>query len=183
MDLKVLTSSITEPVTKAEVKIELGYPAAGTTHDALIDSLITSSRMWLESRTGRSFVSKSYQAYFDKDDEIDGWYELPLQPVLASPAIAVTVMGTVTTFQQRGLNKVFIRPDNVIGTISVGALGITYYMNVVFQAGELNIMANEIIRRIAVHLFTQKDDGVGVRVSVARLPFQTTQLINQFESY
>jgi len=175
MQLQVLTTSITEPVTHDEVKAFMGYPLTDTSQDDLIDSMITTSREFLEQRTSLSFVSKSYKAYYEDTDCEDGWYELPVSPVLALPAISVSMSGVVTTFQQKGLKRISIRPDSVIGTIPVGVSSATY-MEVTFQAGETSNTANDIIKRLVSFLFNHREDGLSL--SIARLPFDTLSLIN-----
>src|SRR5450759_3429863 len=107
MEIKVLTQSIIEPVTHDEVKNFMGYPLADTTQDDLIDTMITVAREFIEQKTGVSIVPKSYQVQFAREDGIDGgsgqswdggqrsnnWFELPIGPVLAAPAITSSMMG------------------------------------------------------------------------------------------
>jgi uncharacterized phiE125 gp8 family phage protein len=181
MQLKQITlnSAITEPITAAQLKTYLGYTA--TDQDTPIAQIITAARVWFENRTGLSVVSKSYKVYFDKEDRDEGWYELPVSPVLATPAITTTVNGVSTTFQQRGLNKVYVAPDNVIGTVGVGASATPYYSEVTFQAGESNEAANQCILEIAAAIFNNRDQGIGV--NAARIPFDTLQRVNQMIVY
>ena len=176
MELSVITSSITEPITHDQVKSFMGYPLTDTSQDATIDALITAAREFLEKRTSLSLVSKSYKAYFDEDDSVDGWYDLPVSPVLATPAITVSVSGVSTTFQQRGLNRVKICPDSVFSTMLVGQSDAGSYVEVVFQAGATNGTANKCLFNIVSFMFNHREDGVGI--SVARLPFDTVSLIN-----
>jgi len=179
MQLKVLTSSITEPVTTAQLKTFLGYTA--TDQDTPIGTIITAARTWFENRTGMSVVSKSYKAYFEKEDQDEGWYELPVSPVLSTPAITITVNTVSTTFTQKGLNKVYVCPDNVIGTVGVGASVTPWYMEVTFQAGETSEAANQCITEIAAAIFNNRDQGIGI--NAARIPFDTLQRVNQLIVY
>lgn len=182
MDLSVLTSSITEEVTTAEVVSMMGY--LGTDQDARIARLITVAREWLENRTGLSCVSKQYKAYFEKSDrDSEGWYELPMSPVLSSPAITVTVCGVSTTFTQKGLSRVKIKPDTMIGTLQIGSSSETYYVEVTFQAGGSNATANECIRRIVASMFNEPQDGLSTsgNVSVSRLAYDTLRLIETID--
>ncbi len=179
MDLSVLTTTINEPVTVDECKNFMGYTE--TDQDELIRRMIRVARQWLEERTGLSCVSKSYKAYFEKDDrDPDGWYELPMVPVLSEPAITIEVTGISTTFQQKGLRKVWIKPDTVIGTIRVGSSGQLFYIEVTFQAGETNETANECIRRIVSSMFNNREDGS--EISLSRLPFDTLRLIETLDT-
>lgn len=175
MQLSILTSSITEPVTHDEVKSFMGYPLTDTTQDDNIDTMITTAREFLEQRTALSLVSKSYKAYYEKEDAEDGWYELPVSPVLSSPAITCEMNGVSTTFQQKGLTRVSVYPDNVIGTIPIGGSGLVSYMEVTFQAGATNVTANEIIKRLVSFMFNHREDGIGL--NIARLPFDTLAMI------
>lgn len=278
MQLEVLSTSITEPVSHDDVKAFMGYPLADTSQNATIDSMIIAAREWLEKRTALSLISKSYRAYFEKCDQDDGWYELPVSPVLDVPAIkvvirraikrldtitltgtqaggtanivcdgltkvatfdttltktasnfvtvnavaylavgvvltsygedliftanvagvnftgATTITNTVptlsgivvntranvteinTSFSQEGLTRVRIRPDNVIGTVLVGASANPYYIEVTFQAGATNNIANQCLLSIVSSMFNHREDGINV--NIARLPFDTISLIN-----
>ena len=151
----------------------MGY--LGSDQDTIISKMITSAREWLEQRTSLSIVSKSYKAYFEKEDAEDGWYELPVSPVLALPAITITMNGVSTTFQQRGLSKIRVMPDSVISTVLVGATSRPSYIEVVFQAGATNLTANECIKKIVSSMFNHREDGEGV--SVTRIPFDTLAMI------
>jgi hypothetical protein len=147
----------------------------------LIDSLITSSRKWFEDRTGLSVVSKSYKAYFEKEDTEDGWYELPVSPVLDTPVITCKVNGTTTTFQQKGMTKVYICPDNVIGTVGVGASSTPYYLEVTFQAGEANESANQCIMSIVAQIFNHREEGIDINVT--KLQFETMTRVKSMIVY
>jgi hypothetical protein len=172
MELSVLTATFAEPVNVSEVKSLMGY--VGEDQDARIAKLIKVSREWLENRTGLSCISKSYKAYFERADrDSQGYYELPVSPVLATPVITVTINGVSSTFVQKGLNKVKVKPDMFITT---GADD--YYMEVTFQAGKPNETAFECIRRITASMFNEPEDG---GVSFSRLPYDTLRLIETID--
>lgn len=174
IELTVLTTSITEPITHDEVKTFMGFPASDTSQDTFIDGLITAAREWLEQRTALSLVSKSYKAYFEEEDSEEGWFELPISPVLATPPITVDVSGVSTTFQQKGLNRVKVMPDWVISTLQVGATE-NSYVEITFQAGKDNATANNILLSIVSSMFNYREGGIGV--SISRIPFDTLQMI------
>lgn len=178
MELKVTSSSITEPVTKAELKAFMGYPSTDTSQDDIMDIIITAAREWFEQRTGLSVVSKYYSAYFEEDDRSDGWFELPVNPVTGTPV--VTVCGVVTSYQQKGSKVIKISPDNVYGTIPVGGLSYTYYVEVTFTAGAKNEIANVCIMGIASSIFNYREGGLNV--NVARIPFDTLTLIDSLSN-
>jgi hypothetical protein len=112
-----------------------------------------------------------------------GYFELPVSPVLSSPALVVELCGVSATFIQKGMNKVKVKPDSYIGTVRVGADADPYYLEVTFTAGESNDMANECIRRIACTMFNEPQDGAGesMNVSVSRLSYDTTRLIESID--
>ena len=175
MELKVLSTNIAEPITVADQKAFMGY--ASSDQDAIIFRMIQAARAWLENRTGLSLINKQYKAYFEKEDAVNGWYELPVSPVQSTPAIAVSVSGVSTTFEQMGLERIRIRPDTVIGTIKVGATGQIYSIEATFNAGALNDAANEIIKRIVSTMFNAREDGAGAEVLIGRIPYDTMRLI------
>lgn len=174
MELSVLSTAIIEPITSDEVKSYMGYPLSDTSQDTIINRMITAAREWLEGRTSLSLVSKSYKAKFETDEQEDGWYELPVSPVLDTPAIAVTMNGTITTFQQRGLKTVKIYPDSVFGTITAG-VSTPSYLEVVFQAGATNESANSILLELVSISFNNREGG---GVSFARMPYDLQQRIS-----
>jgi hypothetical protein len=180
MELSVLTTPIVELVTATQIKEFMGYP--GSDQDSTITNMITVARQWFEANTGFSCVSKSYKAYFEKDDAVNGWYELPMVPVLAAPAISVSVCGTVSTFEQKGLRRIFIRPYTMWGTIGVGSTIESYYIEATFQAGEVSETANECIKRIVSSMFNDRQDGISSGVQVGRLPYDTRALIETIKA-
>lgn len=180
MQLSVITGPAAEPVTHAQVKTFMGYPTADVSQDTLIDSMITTAREYLEKRTGVSVVAKSYKAYFDKEDADDGWYELPITPVLATPDITVSVSGESSTFEQRGSGKVKIFPDAVYGTMLIGATSQEPYTEVLFDAGAVNLAANNIILELVSIAFNNRDGGMGI--SPGRLSYGLIQRINSISN-
>lgn len=179
MELKVLSSNIVEPITVADQKAFMGYTS--TDQDAVIFRMIQTARAWLENRTALSLVNKQYKAYFEREDAVNGWYELPVSPVKTTPAIAVSVCGTSTTFEQIGLQRVKIKPNTLIGTIAVGASGMIYYVEATFNAGESNNTANEILKRIVSTMFNAREDGGGAEVQTGRIPYDTMRLIEAID--
>lgn len=176
MQLQVISSSITEPITHAQVKSFMGFPASDTSQDGTIDTMITSARIWLEQRTALSIVSKQYKAYFEADDMEDGWYELPVSPVIGTPVTTMTMNGVTTTYRQMGLNRVKIQPDSVFGTLLVGQTSTPSYMEVTFQAGATNGEANEILLGIVSFMFNNREGGTSV--NIASLPWDLKGRIN-----
>jgi len=175
MELTVLSTSFSEPVTVTDIKDYIGYPK--TDQDSIIAGMITTARQWLETHCALSVVNKQYKAYFEKEDAEDGWYELPVSPVLSDPAIIVQVCGATVDHEEMGLNKKRIRPATVYGTIRIGASSVIYYVEVTFNAGKANTVADEVIKRIVTSLFNARQDGVTEEISVGRIPYDTRRLI------
>jgi len=176
MELTVLSTSFSEPVTVTDIKDYIGYPT--TDQDNIIAGMITTARQWLEAHCALSVVNKQYKAYFEEEDAEDGWYELPVSPVLSSPAVVAQVCGTTVTYDLMGYYKKRIRPATVYGTIAVGAFSTLYYLEVTFNAGALNTTANEIIKKIVASLFKGRQDGLREDISIGRMPYDTRVLID-----
>jgi hypothetical protein len=172
----VLTSQITEPVTHDQVKTFMNYPAADTSQDTFIDSCIVVARKWLEKRTALSIVSKSYKAYFEREDAEAGWYELPFSPVLTTPVITSSMNGVSTTFQQVGMGKVRVMPDSVFGTTHIGGSSVPSYLEVIFQAGATNEEANNILLELVSIAFNNRAGSGGV--STGNIPYDLLQRID-----
>lgn len=179
MELSVLTTSITEPITNTDVKSFMGYPATDTSQDTTIDSMIKAAREFLEGRTALSLVSKSYKVYFDIEDLDDGWFELPVSPVLDTPAITCEMNGVSTTFEQKGLKTIRVAPDSVFSTILVGATVGSPYGEVIFQAGATNATANNILLELVSIAFNNRDGGGS---SYARLPYDLRSRIDSISN-
>ena len=185
MQVRIKTGqTLTEPVTAAEFKTFVGYP--GTDQDTFIGELLTAVREFLESETGLSCVSKVYEAEFDRWDMFGddlsgvgysgwdtGWYRLPFSPVTV--ITTVSIGGVTTTYTQKGLKVIDIRPDTVIQT---GTTDNT--LAVTFTAGEANKSIKNAILRIASDLFNNREDYSGV--SMSSISFDTQRLISHLST-
>lgn len=167
---------ISEPIEVDAVKSFMGYPLSETSQDETILKMITAAREWIEQRTALSLVSKKYKAYFDQEDADDGWFELPVSPVDLNEDITVTMNGTATTYQRRGLKIIRIYPDSVISTIAVGGSSIPSYLEVEFTAGGTNNQANQALTELASFMFNNREGGS--TVSIFRLPYDLRSRIN-----
>lgn len=61
--IKIKTASAVEPVTVQEMREYLSL--GGTEDDTLLTGLITAARAALEKMTGRTFITTTYQLYYD----------------------------------------------------------------------------------------------------------------------
>ena len=77
MALKLITAPATEPVTLTEAKAHCRVD--GTDDDALITALITAARQQGEHRTGRAFITQTWELALDAFPEAE--IELQLPPV------------------------------------------------------------------------------------------------------
>ena len=167
MQVKEKAGAITDPVTLADVKNYIGYTSAD--QDSLFTQLITSAREWLEDHFAFSCVSKSYIARFEKDDAIDGWYELPISPVTG--ITRVTVSSEVVGYEEKGDETREIHPDEVISTgISSNELVVE------FVAGAAGGRAKIGIMRIVSDMFNNKDDNP-TNISAAKLSYDTMRYL------
>ena len=79
-----------------------------TTDDTLIGEMISQARLWCENYISRDIVSKTRSYYLSKTD---GVIDIPFAPVASIQS--VTVEGTSSTFEIKGLNKERIELKNL----------------------------------------------------------------------
>jgi len=168
-----ITSDVIEPVLIDEVKVHMGFPSTDTSQDALISTLISAARRFLEDQTSLSVVSKAYKARFEKEDaDAEGYFWLPVSPVTTTPVVSVN--GTVTDFQQKGLEIIRIMPNATYSTVTGNED--TYYCDVTFTAGRVNETANTIIKAIVADLFNNRNSEN--TISMGRLSYNVVRMIN-----
>lgn len=78
----------TEPVTLDEVKDHLRITDS-TDHDSQLIGLITASREWIESYTGRALVQQTWK-YYLQDWPVGDEFELPFPPLQSVMSIKYT---------------------------------------------------------------------------------------------
>lgn len=71
----------TEPITLEEAKAQLNIDPDFEDDDDLINSMITTARVWLENRTGQSFIKQTRVQYMDKFP-LCGQFEIIRGPIL-----------------------------------------------------------------------------------------------------
>jgi uncharacterized phiE125 gp8 family phage protein len=166
--------NITEPITADDVKTFMGYPLSEQSQDLLIEGMITSAREWLEQRTALSLVSKDYKVYFEPGEADDGWYELPISPVIGTPVVSMN--GVVTTFEQKGLSRIFISASSVISTILIGQVTAANYIEIEFTAGATNKGANDVLMELVSFKFNNREGST--TLNIASLPYDLRGRIN-----
>jgi len=173
IELQITSTSITEPVLVDEVKTFMGFPSADTSQDALIMTLISSARKWLEDYTSLSVVPKAYKARFEKEDaDSEGYFWLPVSPVIGTPAVSVN--GTSVTFLQKGLEIIRVMPSATYSTVTGNEE--SHYCDVTFTAGKKNETANMIIMGIVADLFNNRNSEN--TISMGRLSYNVVRMIN-----
>ena len=65
MTLRLITAPASEPVTRAEAKLQCRVDSDITTDDDLIDALITSARQECEHLTGRALITQTWERVVD----------------------------------------------------------------------------------------------------------------------
>jgi len=167
MQVKEKTGTITEPVTLAEVALYVGY--SGTDQNALFTQLITAARKWIENHFAFSCVSKSYIVRFEKSDAVDGWYELPVSPVISITSAAIDSIDV--DYEEKGDETRFINSDEVMSTGTS-----SNELVVEFIAGAADDMAKTGIIRIVSDMFNNKDDSPE-NINAAKLSYDTMRFL------
>jgi len=110
VDVVVTTEPAAEPVSRAEVKSFIGI--SHTSHDTLIDDLITGARRLAETYTGRAFIEQTRTAYW-VNHGVKIW--IPYAPIISVTTVTrkrddeSTVLLDGTDFFVQGLDKKFLR--------------------------------------------------------------------------
>lgn len=147
--------TLTEPVTTAEMLTYMGIDSLDDSNTTMLGNMITTARKWMEEYTGLSILSKSYEVRFYNEDAWDDYYELPFSPV--SSITSVDISGTTVEYDEKGLDRKFIRPrQSVITNITSDEA----YLDVEFVAGADNEQANMVLRRITAEMFNNRIDNL-----------------------
>lgn len=147
--------SVGEPITGSEMLTYLGIESLGTDDTNLISDMITTARVWMESYTGLSLVSKSYEVRFYTEDAWNDYYELPFSPV--TEVTSVEISGTAVDYDQKGLDHVYIRPQQAVITNTTSDEA---YLDCEFIAGANNDQANMVLRRIVADMWNNRMDNL-----------------------
>lgn len=93
---------ITVDLAKSYLRVDV------TTDDTLIGEMISQARLWCENYISRDIVAKTRSYYLSRTD---GVIDIPFAPVASIES--VTVEGTSSTFEIKGLNKERIELKNL----------------------------------------------------------------------
>ena len=146
--------SLTEPVTVANMEAFLGFDMDAA-QETLVGTMITAARQWLENKIAVSVLSKSYEVRFYTEDALDRYYELPFSPVASITSVEIS--GTSINYDEKGLDRVYIRPQSSVITNSTSDEA---YLDCEFVAGAANTLANEVIKRIVSDMWDNRKDDL-----------------------
>ena len=147
--------SLTEPVTAAEMITYLGLDTLSTDETTIMQAMITAARKYLEDYTAKSVLSKSYEVRFYTEDKIGDYYELPFSPVTSITSVEVS--GTAIDYDEKGQDRIYIRPQSSIIT---NATTDEAYLDCEFVAGATDYMANVAVKRIVSDMWDNRKDNL-----------------------
>lgn len=147
--------SLTEPVTAAEMIVYLDIDSFSEDETTLIGTMITTARKWLEDYTGLSVLSKSYEVRFYTEDKVGDYYELPFSPVTAITSVEIS--GTSVEYDERGLDRIYIRPQS---TIITNTTTDEAYLDCEFIAGASSTTGSLAIKRIVSDMWNNRKDNL-----------------------
>lgn len=90
MHFKVITPAASEPVSLAEARLQCKVDSDDTSHDDLLEGLITAAREYAEHYTGRALASVTLEAALNEFPSCDGEIALPMPPVTSIASIKYT---------------------------------------------------------------------------------------------
>ncbi len=97
MSLSLVTAPVGEPLTVAEAKLHLKVDVDADDDDALIDTLITAAREFVESYTHRFLLTQTWD---ERRDDFPNWYDgaiwLPGPPLQGVTSVTYVDPGGVT---------------------------------------------------------------------------------------
>ena len=146
--------TLTEPVTAAQMEDYLGFTMT-TDQKTLVGTMITAARRWLEDKTALSVLSKTYEVRFYIEDKIGDYYELPFSPVTSITSVEVS--GTAIEYDEKGLDRLYIKPQASIITNTVTDEA---YLDCEFIAGADLDVANIAIMRIVSDMWDNRKDNL-----------------------
>ena len=192
MGLVMLTGPAEEPVSVEEAKLHLRVSTAAD--DALISSLITAAREYVESHLRRALVTQVWDLYLDgfpAGEEI----ELAMPPLRAVESVtffrddgtsgvmssleymvdAVGEPGAVVLAKGAGWPTVELRPRNGVRVRFEAGYG---------GAGDVPEGIRQAIKLLVGGLYENREEVIVAQgVSIGVLPFGVKALLSQFRAY
>ncbi len=170
--LKILTAATVEPVTVAEVKIQLRE--TGTSFDTMIGTFITAARESIEGILGRTFTHTTYQLFYNEFPKV---IELPMPPY-KSPVTHIKYIDTDGA--QQTLSSALYQtdlvsePGRIIPAYSktwpstrndLNAVEIQYIAGYGAAATDIPQPIRQLVTGIAVDLFEHPELNIELRIS------------------
>ena len=161
--------SLIEPVTAAEFKTYIGY--TGTDQDALIATMITAVRRWVERYSGMCAVEKIYQVHFNRYDlDPDGRLAFPIGPVKSITSVYMNTTEVSTdSYSTEGYTETKLYIYGGIGNYPI-------YVEYVADKSDCLENLKLAILRLATNLFKNKRDVSDM--TMQKVDFTTKQLLN-----
>lgn len=169
--IKVSTPPATEPVTVPELKTYMSLD--GTAFDVMLSGFITACRDAIEKHSGRTFISTSYEMYFDR---FPGCIELmrpPVQSVTSIYYVNVDGVETLLASSQYRVDTVSLYPriEPVYGatwpvTRNVSnAVKVTYLAGYGATAASVPQNIKSCIMAVAADLFEHRESNVEINLT------------------
>lgn len=186
MALMLTAGPAAEPVTLAEAKAHLRVEV--DSEDALIGSLIVTSRLHVEASLDLAMITQSWRLLLDRWPKGDA-VELPLRPLLAVDAVRVRTSGeeTATLPPTSYLVDLASQPPRIVfngyarPSPGVAANGIEIDFTAGFGNAGADVPAplRHAILMLTAHWYEHRDP-VEIGSSEARIPEAVSDLIQPF---
>lgn len=192
MSLQVTAAATGEPVARDEMKAHLRV--ASTAQDAVIDSLITSTRTWMERQTRRSVMDQTFRLTLDEFPREEG-VELPRAPLTSSTSVSLTYLTTtgapartfsstrfiVASGGDHDFARIVLREDEDWPTVDLQAAdGVRVDFDAGYGgSGDVPDLFLHGMKLVAGHWFEHRE-GVTVSGSVEEMPMAVRSIVWHF---
>lgn len=182
--LKLVTPPAAEPLTKAEVKIHLGVPAAVTVHDTWIDSHIIAARQAAEIQTNRQLVTATWELNIDRFPPGSRSILLPRMPLQSVTSVSYTDTAAASQTLDAAVYKVLANREPAEIALKYGQVWpVAQYepesVTVRFVSGYGNAAAVPDLIKAALYIML--DDWFNNRHGEEEIPLAAVNLLRQFE--
>lgn len=173
--IKISSAPAIEPVTLAELKTYMRMDS--TAYDTMLTSYITACRDAVEKHTGRTFISTTYELYFDGFPDDEGCLELLRPPVQSVSSIyynqesdGVSTLLAASKYTT-DLVSLFPRIQPAYGEVwpytrdMLNAVKVTYIAGYGSAAASVPEAAKTCIKALANDLFEHPESNVEVTLN------------------
>lgn len=187
----VTTGPTTEPITVLEAKAQLNIDALYTDDDTLIGTMITAARLWLEKRTGQSFIKQTRVQYMDLFP-LCGKFCISNGPVLITgsgitpPVIKYydsldaeqTWASTNYWFDEKAFEPVVVAKYS---WPSIGdrpsAVSVTYFAGFGVDATTVPETIKNTMKMLVTHLYNKRENETEINGILTKLDFGVDRMI------